>query len=251
MKKLCTLFIVLVGSGILNISIAQTCTPDTAGYASVPDSGVLIPSPLPNAQVGVYYEQPITIGVPDSVSGYPLNWIQYSSLTNYLTGNSWTIVDSVGGTTFTHWPKLTWHCGTLKGTPAVAGTDSVIIYVNANVSIGGFPFTVNNTRAFSLPLIVDPVVGYQNYSNSTTELFRTYPNPFHDKIQIRLTVSKPDIATLNVYSGLGQLIYSEIKSIQLGDNYFTYNGISLIKGTYIFSVRTSEKTFYRNIIKTE
>ncbi|MFH0866037.1 MAG: T9SS type A sorting domain-containing protein [Bacteroidota bacterium] len=211
----------------------------------------MLPAVLPNAQVGAYYEQAITIGVPDSVSGYPLNWIQYSSLTNYLTGNTWTIVNDAGGTTYQQWGPLTWQCGTLKGTPIVAGTDSIVIFVNANVSILGFPYTQNNTRAFALPLIIDATTTLPDYSNIATELFESYPNPFQDKTSIGILTGKTENATLYVYSNHGQLIYSEVKTLVPGENYFTFNGSSLTNGTYLYTVITSEKTFNKKLIKAE
>jgi hypothetical protein len=251
MKKTFTLLFVLLVASMINIVSAQTCIPDHPGYTAVPDSGVRLPNPMPNAQVGVYYEQAITIGVLDSTAGYSINWIQYSSLTNYLAGNTWTMVNDAGGSTFDQWTPLTWHCGTLKGTPTTAGTDSIIIYVNANVSIFGFPYTQNNTRAFAFALVVDDVTSIQDNSNMPTELIESSPNPYHDKTQIGVLTGKNETATLNVYSNLGQLVFSEDKTLAPGENYFNFNGASLTNGTYLYTVITSEKTFNKKLIKTD
>jgi hypothetical protein len=251
MKNVYTLFLVLFAASIATNTYAQTCIPDHPGYTTVPDSGVRLPNPMPNAQVGVYYEQAITIGVLDSASGFPINWIQFNSLTNYLAGNTWTMVNDAGGSTFAQWSPLTWQCGTLKGTPTTAGTDSIIIFVNANVSIGGFPYTQNNVRAFSFPLIVDAATNTLENSNVSTELLESYPNPYQDKTRIGILSGQTENATLNVYSCLGQLVYSEVKTFVPGENYFSFNGSSLTNGTYLYTVITSEKTFNKRLLKTE
>lgn len=250
MKKFFTLFLIILAAGSLNLSLAQTCVPDSTGYTTPPDSGALVPTPLPNAQVGVYYEQAISLAVPDSASGYPLNWLQYSSLTNYLTGNTWTIVDSSGGSTFPRWHKLSWHCATIKGTPTVAGTDSINLYVNANVTILSFPYTVNNTKAYTIPLVVDPVVGVNNYFTNEESL-QIFPNPYSESMQVNIYIAKNDNAVLNIFNPLGQRIYSESKLVQPGKNCFSFDGSSLCKGAYMISIVTSGKTYHKNIIKTE
>lgn len=251
MKKISTLLFVMLITALTENVFSQSCVPDHPGYTTVPDSGILLPSVLPNAEVGVYYEQPITIGVPDSVSGYPLVWIQYNSLTNYLAGNSWTIVDDAGGTNYQQWGPLTWQCATIIGTPTEAGIDSIIIYVNATVSILGFPFTQNNTKAFALPLIVDAATSITDDSKVATKLLESFPNPFQEITSIGVYTGKTESATLSVFSTLGQLVYSETKIMVPGENYFVFNGRSLNNGTYMYTVVTNEKTFNKKLIKTE
>jgi hypothetical protein len=252
MKKLFTLIIIIMAAGILNNTSAQTCVPSHPGYTVVPDSGKLLPNVLDTAIVGVAYQMPITIGTPGHAMGYPVNWIQYSSVTNYLTGNTWLIVDSAGGNFFPHWPLLTWNCASIIGVPTVAGTDSITIFVNANVTIPIIgAYTANNQKAFTLPLIVRLPTDVPGKSKLETTLIESYPNPYQDNTRIGIKTGKTEEATLNIYSNLGQLVYSEAKTTIPGENYFDFNGSLLSSGTYLYSVITAEKTFNNKLIKTE
>lgn len=250
MKKAFTLITVLLSVIFINSSYSQTCTPDYTGYTVVPDAGILLPSSLPNATVGVPYTQAITIGVPGTVQTVPLNWIKYKSLTNFISANSWVILDSVGLTTFPNWPKLTWHCGIITGTPTAAGVDSIRIFVDANVFIG-INYTLANQKAFTLPLIVDVAAGVQDNSIATTKLIKSRPNPFHENTRIGIIGERTEKATLNIYSIVGQLIYSEAITINAGENFFDFTGADMINGTYLYTVVTSEKMFNEKLIKTE
>ncbi|MFA6924323.1 MAG: T9SS type A sorting domain-containing protein [Bacteroidales bacterium] len=261
MKKLFSLFkaflFVLFTSFSLIVN-AQLCTPDHTGYTTVPDTGVRIPFWPPHATVGVYYELSVTYGVPAHVkyggTKYSINWAQFTKITNYLTGNIWTVVDNNGGSTFDKWDKLTWQCGTIKGTPTMAGIDTISIYADVNVNIIFIPYTQKNARAYRIPLIVDAATA-TDISNNTgiveTKLIESKPNPYHNFTQIGIVASKSDKAVLNVYSSFGQLVYSETKSIITGENYFDFNGSKLISGTYFYSVITSVKIFNKILIKTE
>ncbi len=253
MKKIFTLFTIIMIAGIFSNTYAQqTCTPSHTGYTTVPTLGILLPAALDTATVGVPYVMSITIGVPDTASTYPVNWIQFNALQNHLSGNTWSIIDNTGSvpTTWPQWSPMTWQCATITGTPTAAGIDSVIIYVNANVSVFGFPYTATNTKAFSLPLVVVTATDVQNNAAGSTKLINSFPNPYQDYTQIGINGVKTDIATLNVYSSLGQLVYSEVKAIGPGQTYFNFTGASLASGTYFYSVKTSEKIFNDKLVKT-
>jgi hypothetical protein len=251
MKKVFTFFMIFMAVAFISNTNAQTCTPDHTGYTVVPDAGILLPTTLPNATVGVPYTASITIGVPGTAQTYPVNWIQYKSSTNFISTNTWTVVDSVNLGVFPKWPKLTWHCGIIKGTPATAGTDSIRIFVDANVTVFGFPFTQANVKAFTLPLIVDVNTGIENNLAVTTKLIAGRPNPFKNSTKIGIMAERTEKATLNVYSILGQMVYSEAKTITPGENFFDFTGTDLSNGTYIYTVITSEKMFNEKLIKTE
>ncbi len=232
---------------------AQTTCVNTnhPGYTTVPDSGVLLPTPLPHATVGYPYTQVFTIGIPGHAQGYPVIWIRFNHLTNFLSsGNAWMAVNSAGGSSWANWLPLSWQCVTFSGTPTLAGTDSIYIYVDASVSVLGFPVPQNNVKGFTLPLIVDDVTGVDN-NVGPTRLIRSYPNPFSYATQIGLSADKNENATLNVYSYLGQLVHSEAMNLNEGENYFAFDGSALPVGTYIYTVVTAEKIYREKLIKTE
>lgn len=157
MKKISILLFVFILGMILNIN-AQSCTPSYLGYTSVPADGIILPSQLPNATNGIAYQQALTFGVPSTIlfmgTPIPVIWIKINHIEGYL-GNTWTIVNETGGTTFAQWNASTWNCATLLGTPSISGTDSIIVFVDASVSFMGVPQSVSNQRVYSLPLVVE------------------------------------------------------------------------------------------------
>ncbi len=161
---------------------AQNCTPDYTGYTSVPDTGIMLPHPLPNATVNVAYQQTVTIGVPSKVvySGIdvPLNWLKINHIESG-NGNTWTVVNSTGGTTYDQWTPLTWQCVTLSGTPVNIGVDSIVVYVDAEVSFMG-TFELTNQAGGKLPLMVQTAqtVGAEYMDNNVS----VFPNPSADGI---------------------------------------------------------------------
>jgi hypothetical protein len=180
MKKITLLFAVIIAAVSVQLN-AQNCTPDHTGYTSVPDTGILLPRPLPNATVNVAYQQVITIGVPDTVKymgiSVPLNWIKLDSVSSSL-GNTWTVINSTGGTTFPQWLKSTWQCATMTGTPTHLGMDSITVYIDGQVAPFGFPTTLTGQPGGKLPLLVQPAqsIGAEYMDNSVS----VFPNPSVD-----------------------------------------------------------------------
>ena len=257
MKKaftFCTVFMLWV---FIHVAQAQiTCVnTDHPGYTTVPDSGKLLPSPLPHAVLGSLYTQVLTIGIPGHAQGYAVNWIKFNHMKNHMSNNidsnTWTVVNSVGTTVWNQWAPLTWQCVTLQGTPTKAGTDSIVIFVDANVTVIIFPTTQQNVKAFTIPLIVDDYTGVQDNTPKTTSLITSRPNPFENYTQIGLMAERSEKATLNVYSCMGQLVYSEDKDLSPGENYFLFNGSSIAAGTYLYTVTISGSIFRDKLIKTE
>jgi hypothetical protein len=157
MKKITILLLMFLFGLVLNIQ-AQSCTPSYLGYTTVPAAGIILPSQLPNATNGIAYQQALTFGVPSSItiSGntIPVNWIKINHIESFI-GNTWTVVNETGGSTFAQWNASTWNCATLLGTPTVSGTDSIIVFVDASVTFLGSPMPVSNQRVYSLPLVVE------------------------------------------------------------------------------------------------
>jgi hypothetical protein len=206
----------------------------------------MIPDSLPHAQVGVYYEQTFTFGIPSSASGYSINWVQYSKLTSSITANTWTIVNSTGGTTFPKWNKLTWQCVTLKGTPTTAGTDNINIFVNVNVTILGFPYTDNNYESKALPLIVKAAAGIEEVNNENDVII--FPNPTKDNI----TIENLPQATIEIFNIEGQLIRTFPPCSEAGATSGNKTSIDVSAfpcGMYIVKVITEKGVEVRKFIK--
>lgn len=180
MKKI-TIFLVAIFATVSLQSFAQNCTPDHPGYTVVPDTGVMLPRPLPNATVNVAYQQVVTIGVPNTVvymnQSVPLNWIKLDSVVSSI-GNVWTVVNSTGGTTFPQWAKDTWQCVTMLGTPTHSGMDSITVYIDGEVVVFSMPYVVTGQPGGKLPLFVqDPQSIGVDYMDENVSVF---PNPSVD-----------------------------------------------------------------------
>jgi hypothetical protein len=180
MKKI-TLLLIAIFATFSMQSFAQNCTPDHTGYTVVPDTGVMLPRPLPNATVNVAYQQAVTIGVPNTVvymnQSVPLNWIKLDSVVSSL-GNVWAVVNSTGGTTFPQWAKDTWQCATILGTPTHSGMDSITVYIDGEVVVFTMPYTVTGQPGGKLPLFIQtPQSVGADYMDTQVSVF---PNPSVD-----------------------------------------------------------------------
>jgi len=180
MKKITLLFAVIIAAVSVQLN-AQNCTPDHTGYTVVPSNGVMLPLPLPNATVNVAYQQTVTIGVPDTVRylsfEVPLNWLKINHIAS-SNGNTWTVVNSTGGTVFDQWNPLSWQCVTLLGTPVNSGMDSIVVFVDAQVSFMGAPASLNNQAGGKLAILVQAAqaIGAEYMDNSVS----VFPNPSVD-----------------------------------------------------------------------
>ena len=242
MKKI-TILLIAIFATISMQSIAQNCTPDYTGYTAVPDTGVMLPQPLPNATVNVAYQQPVTIGVPSVVkfqgAEVPLNWIKFVSVSSSL-GNTWTVVNSTGGTTFPQWAKSTWQCVTISGTPTVAGTDSVTVYVDGEVVGFGTPFPVSNQAGGKLAIIVQQAqaIGAEYIDNNVS----VYPNPSIDGNYLLNLDQQYDLTLCDI---TGRVISSSVVS----EGKTTLSLVNEVSGVYFIRLKNENHTKTIRIVK--
>jgi hypothetical protein len=237
MKKITLLFVALF-LGFAIQANAQ-CTPSHPGLTSVPDTGIMLPLPLPNATVNVAYEQTVTIGVPATAQGQTINWIKVNHVTSLL-GNTWTPYNETGGTTFTtQWAAGTWQCVTLKGTPTVAGIDSIIVYIDAEVTIVGFPVPLTNQKGGTLPLVVQTGqnIGAEYIDNQVS----VFPNPSNGNFSI--TVDND--YEMSVYDITGRII--ESKSVLEGNSSIDLSNQN--GGVYFIRLKNDNQTKVIRIVK--
>lgn len=80
------------------------------------------------------------------------------------------------------------------------------------------------------------------YENSFVEMV-TYPNPFHDNINISLKTEYGFKAFIKVYDLSGKLITSQNENINQGENQITLslNGVS--NGMYIINISSEDNKF--------
>ncbi len=239
MKKITFLLSVML-IGISLLSNAQNCTPDHTGYTAVPDTGIMLPRPLPDAMIDVAYQQAVTIGVPIKVmySGLeaPLNWIKFISATSSL-GNTWNVVNNTGDTIFPQWDKATWQCVTLMGTPTHSGLDSISVMVDAEIVVFATNFPVSNQEGGKLALLVKipQTVGAAYIDNNVS----VYPNPSNDGIYSLVTDQS---FTMNVCDITGKIILSE----QIEEGNIAVNISDKPAGVYFIQLKND---YYSKVIR--
>ncbi|TET22191.1 MAG: T9SS type A sorting domain-containing protein, partial [Candidatus Cloacimonadota bacterium] len=69
-----------------------------------------------------------------------------------------------------------------------------------------------------------------------------YPNPFHNKVFIHLSISECEQIALSVYNIAGRKIATELLSLNRGGKYFVWDGTDLARGTYFLFIRTPQIT---------
>lgn len=139
-------------------------------------------------------------------------------------------------------------------------TSAAQTYVNSTFSLGGtFPYfrgllyesfsaykivaRDDNDMSFVLSLIDETA--------TATTLGQNYPNPVNYTTQIDFSISKPAQTQLNVYDLTGKLINTLVnQNLGTGKYTVTFDATLLPAGTYIYQLRTGEKTVVKQMTVT-
>ena len=227
------------------------CIPDATGCVDVLLPGEICPDTLPPGELGVEYNQTVTIWPPASY------FIEEFSTTITIIKIQIISVDSLP-------PGLgyevnaedlypdTAYCSLISGTPTDTGLFSVVITVQPYI-INPFGIDTimwepqsNDTSVFIR--INSP----SNIDDSNYEKFYVFneSNPFSVKTRIGFVTLAPGEVELYIFDILGKLVYNEIIVAKRGRNYFDFTGENLISGIYIFSVKNNENTYSRRLVKS-
>jgi subtilisin-like proprotein convertase family protein len=80
--------------------------------------------------------------------------------------------------------------------------------------------------------------------------FNIYPNPFTDNIKLDLSAITQGDLTVEVYSSVGQLVYSKKHSYRPGKNHYKLDlDDQLAAGVYLFKASTKDYSYSQRIIK--
>ncbi|MEP7263850.1 MAG: T9SS type A sorting domain-containing protein [Bacteroidota bacterium] len=139
-----TVSVVMMFLIALGVSMAQ-CTIDSTQTTPGVYPGA---SPLP--QVGVYYNQDLTIVFPTETLGLQILSVQLNSVTGTVPGLTWTCNSPFPNCTY--YPNQSiWGCINVSGIPLQAGTYTTVINVTADIQLVG-----SQTFDINLPSIVEP-----------------------------------------------------------------------------------------------
>ena len=75
------------------------------------------------------------------------------------------------------------------------------------------------------------------------------PNPFHQQLNIQLSLEQAQDLTIEISNLLGQLVFSQNWETTIGENQVTLPLPSLEAGTYLLHLKSDEGVISRKIIK--
>jgi Subtilase family/Secretion system C-terminal sorting domain len=88
-----------------------------------------------------------------------------------------------------------------------------------------------------------------NVSTEVSELLTTFPNPFSDMAQIKITTEKDVEATLTIQNAYGQIVLNQKMVLKGGENVFEWQANEAVKGIYIVKVQLDSQTLTQKIVK--
>jgi hypothetical protein len=249
MKNLVLISLVMI-LPIINLYeiTGQCCTPDTIGCVDVLLPGEICPDTLPEGELGVEYNQTVTILPPATYT--------YEEFTITIIKIQIIGVDSLP-------PGLeyevnaedlypdTAYCSLISGTPTDTGLFTLSITVLPYILFGV------DTVAWD-PMVDDSSVSIRinapsNIENIYEEEFYIIneSNPFISKTRIGCITGKAGEVELYVFDILGKLVYNEKIIAKKGENYFEFTGENLTKGIYIYSIYNNKSRLSRRLIKSK
>ncbi len=242
-----TIFLIgIILTGFSTEGFSQ-CEPDLVNCIDVDEPGQMCPSVLPDAMVGDFYDQNITVLTPESGNVGELNItivkLRLESIENLPEGMSYHSEN-------TEFYANEAYCIKLDGTPILAGTYKLKITVSPYISILGIPVKwgehVDSTSVVvnvGIPAYIDPV------ENQDFTMINAFPNPFTWEAKIGFYDQKTEDVELRVFNLTGQQVHYERIDQAVGLNYFDFNGNSLSPGYYIYAVIRKDEVLNGKLIK--
>ncbi len=250
MKKALLLFVLLSTAGAV---MAQDCDVDS----TVLQTGALLsPAPysdqnpvynLAKACIGEPYSQSITVNVPTSFSGFPIDSVGIATtgaIGNFPAGMTYSCTP----------PSCTFYPGSLGcillyGTPNASNTapDTLDLTITATVytSLIDIPVSFPGQAApgSHYYLILGPNGSCNSAAsdlNSPVAGLKNAPNPFSAQTFIEVESRTEGMFQFEVFDVLGQRLYAEDVRLFEGPNRFTFDAGDLASGSYFYSIGNRE-----------
>ena len=249
MKKL-LLVVALFVSGV-SAAVAQTCTPlqswaDTVDYGAYPDTI----TNFPFAEINVFYSTDLNFKVPATVTaeldpsgtfvGTPIQGFVVDSVVGLPAGLDFAcsaaLCEYAGGAN---------GCANIFGTPTVAGTYPVEIFITATVLVtvplvGQVP--VEQQTSFTGYKIV---VGTAGTIEAVLDPIKVQPNPASDKITVSGLSSALKVSSMVVTNMEGKVV----RNVEVSASTVDVNLNGLENGIYFVVVNHSAGTETIKFIK--
>ncbi len=226
------------------------------GFGVSPDPGE--GETFANGALDVPYSDDIHIKVPsdsgDLVEGtnFTVDSVRLDGVTLTLDGTSYTL-EEVGltlncnnnGTLPNPCAFLGGQegCGTISGTPLIAG--------NFNVTIEGTVF-VGIFGAIDSPfdgytLLIDEETTVQEIREPVSDL-KVTPNPFSNNATVELNAFESQMAEFKIYTLLGEEKLSETISLSVGSNKLKISANDLESGIYLYHIEIGEYRVTKRLV---
>jgi hypothetical protein len=143
------------------------------------------------------------------------------------------------------------YCILLNGIPESPGTYDLEITVVPYVYVALFNTVVEGAPVVddtSVTMIIQPAIG-QDELMGEDALVTCMPNPYGRTTLISINSRYYETAELKVYNLLGKPVYREKMEVSPGRHSFTFNGLNLRSGAYIYSVSTASGVYTGRFVR--
>jgi hypothetical protein len=241
MNKLLITFILLVSFILTSSILYSQCEPLTPEQCPDPENnGQICPDSLEPAFIHVEYSQVATIKppavyfLPPDSAEINLHHVKLMEVGNLPDGITWqsNTEDSV-------FVAGEYYCVLLEGTNHSGGSFPLSIVVDVYVLVFNIPVkvaTVVDSTSLTIEVIDNSWI--KDNESPSFHAEQNVPNPFSSETRIRFYSEKPGNVTFEVYSLLGEMVYSDQLTASKGENTIVYHGEKLPYGTYFYRLRS-------------
>jgi hypothetical protein len=241
MKRELFNFILIISFVIGSFTAFSQCEPLTPEQCPDPENnGEVCPDTLEPAFLNQFYSQVATI-LPPSIYYLPpdstvinLHHVKIMKVDNLPNGLTWQ-----SNTTDSVFLAGEYNCVLMEGTPDSAGEYPLKIVVDVYVLVFNFPVKVATAvDSTSLVLRVIDNTGITSFKDAAFHAEQNIPNPFNSETRIRYYSDKPEAVVFEVFSLLGERVYTEQRVAAKGENMIIFQGGELPAGTYFYRLRS-------------
>jgi hypothetical protein len=229
-------------------SAGAQCTPMDPEQCPDPENnGQICPEIMPEGFQNQLYSEVATILVPmTDPNGIALHHFTLAAVENLPTGLAW-----VSNAPNNEFMAGNYYCILLEGTPEVADTFYLKIVVDVYIDVGGQAvFITQITDSTSLSMVVKESNNI-NENDGSIATTGVYPNPFTDQANITFLSREFEEVQLEIYSMMGQLLYTEKIPANAGKNIFPVDLDLPGKGTYCYVIRSTGNIFSGLMLKSD
>ncbi len=185
----------------------------------------------------------------------------YSVRANQVNGGSKNIFPIVLVPSFQAGPWEWWDEATVLAIPASAGTggnSGVTLNnnskaTNPNMSSAKGKAYVDTLQGFFNPRIVAALnltSSIGNLSNDLFSVFKAFPNPTSDKMNIEINLNRSSIVNVKVLNTLGQVVVqNSVSKFNSGKTIIEVDLSGLAKGVYLYTVEAENKVATDKVLK--